>query len=171
MDYLYYQRKINDVIIKCPIEAGIEILVYNLLDENIDANQYSLVDIDRVRKNRDSRLSTDAGISDIAILSPDFVYKKEDNGKVYGFVEVKAAHITLNVTKQISGLMEKVTHFIHTNGIVWRYYLNQKPKWEKNIGSRKLPHSVDKIEVDNKAFEDLIQAIKEIEWKTSDDSI
>lgn len=37
MDYLFYQKKINDVIIKCPIEAGIEILVYNLLDECICA--------------------------------------------------------------------------------------------------------------------------------------
>lgn len=45
MDYLYYQRKINDVIFKCPIEAGIEILVYNLLDESVDIKQYSVVDI------------------------------------------------------------------------------------------------------------------------------
>jgi hypothetical protein len=68
MDYLYYQRKLNDVVIKCPIEAGIEILVYNLLDGNIDMKQYSLVDINRIWKNQDSRLSTESGISDIAIF-------------------------------------------------------------------------------------------------------
>ena len=75
MDYLYYQRKINDVIIKCPIEAGLEILVYNLLDECIGMDEHALVDINRVRKDQDSRLSTEAGISDIAVLSNDFVFK------------------------------------------------------------------------------------------------
>ena len=166
MNYLYYQRKINDVISKCPIEAGIEILVYNLLDESIDISQYSLVDINRVWKDRDSRLSTEAGISDIAVLSPDFVFKKEDTGEVYGFVEIKAAGITLNVTDQIEGQMKKVTHLIYTNGIVWRYYFKEHLKWEKNItGNRKLLQSEAEIEVDKKEFEDLMQAIREIEWK------
>ena len=45
MDHLYYQKKINDVIVKCPIEAGIEILVYNLLDECISRDDFALVDI------------------------------------------------------------------------------------------------------------------------------
>ena len=62
------------MIVKCPIEAGVEILVYNLLDKNISRDEYSLVDINRIRKGRDNRLSTDAGISDIDILSPDFVF-------------------------------------------------------------------------------------------------
>lgn len=48
MDYRYYQRKINDVIEKCPIEAGVEILVYTLLDQLIDSEKYSLVDINRI---------------------------------------------------------------------------------------------------------------------------
>ena len=74
MDYLFYQKKINDVIIKCPIEAGIEILVYNLLDECICIDEYALVDINRIWKNQYSRLLTEAGISDIAILSPNFVF-------------------------------------------------------------------------------------------------
>lgn len=50
MDYLYYQKKINDVIVKCPIEAGVEILVYNLLDECICMDDYALVDINRIWK-------------------------------------------------------------------------------------------------------------------------
>lgn len=172
MDYLYYQRKINDVIIKCPIEAGIEILVYNLLDESIDMNQYSLVDINRISQNQDSRLSTVTGVSDIAILSPDFEFKKEDTGKVYGFVEVKAIGVSLRCTNQILGQMKKVTRFIYTNGIVWRYYFNQELKWEKNIGTEKLPYSIGKIMVDKNEFQELKQAIKKIEWKEPfDDSI
>ena len=108
MNSLYYQKKINDVIMKCPIEAGIEILVYNLLDECIDMDEYALVDINRIWKNQDSRLVTDAGISDIAILSTDFVFKNENTGSAYGFVEVKAAGISLIDTVQASGHVECV---------------------------------------------------------------
>ena len=41
MKYDFYEKKINDVIIKCPIEAGVEILVYNFLDEIIEESSYS----------------------------------------------------------------------------------------------------------------------------------
>lgn len=114
MDYLYYQKKINDVIVKCPIEAGIEILVYNLLDECICMDDYALVDINRIWKNQDSRLLTGAGISDIAILSNDFVFKQEDVGKVYGFIEVKAAGVSadaVQVKEQVKGQMKKSISF------------------------------------------------------------
>ena len=164
MDYLYYQKKINDVITKCPIEAGIEILVYNLLDENINMDRYSLVDINRIPKKSDCRLSTEAAVSDMAILSPDFVFGKEDAGKAYGFVEVKTAGESLRLTERVLGQMKK-THFIYTNGIVWKYYLNQIPKWEKNLGTDKLPYSTVKITIDQKQFEELKQEIKKIEWE------
>ena len=48
MNYQYYERKINDVIMKCPIEAGIEILVYNVLDYILDSKDVSIVDINRL---------------------------------------------------------------------------------------------------------------------------
>lgn len=169
MNSLYYQKKINDVIMKCPIEAGIEILVYNLLDECIDMDEYALVDINRIWKNQDSRLVTDAGISDIAILSTDFVFKNENTGSAYGFVEVKAAGISLIDTVQASGQMEKVSHFIYTNGIVWKYYFNRKLKWERNITTVNLPYSIRKIKIDNKQFQQLKEDIKSIKW--NDDKI
>ena len=52
MDYKYYEKKINDIILKCPIEAGVEILVYNLLDSILTLEELSLVYIKRLRKNR-----------------------------------------------------------------------------------------------------------------------
>lgn len=167
MDYLHYQEKINDVITKCPIEAGIEILVYNLIDQNIniDEEKYSLVDINRIWKNQDSRLLTETGIPDIAILSPDFVFKNEDVGEVYGFIEVKAAGVSLRDTTQISGQMKNTSHFIYTNGIVWKYYFNQKLEWEKNIGTEKTSYSTEKIEVDKNQFEKLRKGIRDIIWK------
>ena len=89
MDYKYYERKLNDVILKCPIEAGVEILVYMLLDSLIDSENISLIDINRLHKKSDSRLTTKAGVSDIAVVSRDFRYNS-DKGSVYGFVEVKS---------------------------------------------------------------------------------
>lgn len=165
MDYLQYQKKINDVIIKCPIEAGIEILVYNLLDENIDMEIYSLVDINQIWKKMDGRLSTVSGVSDIAILSPDFVFKKENVGKVYGFVEVKAAGVSLRDTDQVIGQMEKASHFIYTNGIIWKYYCGQKLKWEKNLCVDKVPYSISEIKIDKDEFEQLKKEIQFISWK------
>ena len=55
MDHLYYQKKINDVIVKCPIEAGIEILVYNLLDECISRDDFALVDLSLIHISEPTR--------------------------------------------------------------------------------------------------------------------
>ena len=165
MDYLYYQKKINDVIVKCPIEAGIEILVYNLLDESICMDDYALVDINRIWKNQDSRLLTEAGISDIAILSNDFVFKQEDVGEVYGFIEVKAAGVSLADTVQVMEQMKKVSHFIYTNGVVWRYYYNQSLKWEKNLGVSKTKYTISEIAIDKDEFEQLKKELQSIKWK------
>lgn len=165
MDYLYYQKKINDVVVKCPIEAGVEILVYNLLDECICMDDYALVDINRIWKNQDGRLLTGAGISDIAILSNDFVFKQEDVGEVYGFIEVKAAGVSLADTVQVMEQMKKVSHFIYTNGVVWRYYCNQSLKWEKNLGVSKTKYTISEIAIDENEFEKLKKEIKSIKWK------
>jgi len=165
VNYIYYQTKINDVIIKCPIETGIEILVYNVFDEIININGYSLVDIDRIWKNQDSRLTTGAGIPDIAILSPDFVFKKADAGNVYGFIEVKAAGVSLRNTKQIIEAKKCIPHFFYTNGIVWKYYFNEELKWEKNLSKSKLLYCVTKVEIDEKEFNELKESIRDINWK------
>lgn len=165
MDYLYYQKKINNVITKCPIEAGVEILVYNLLDECICMDDYSLVDINRIWKNQDSRLLTEAGISDMAILSNNFIFKQEDVGEVYGFIEVKAAGVSLADTIQVLEQMKKVSHFIYTNGIVWRYYYNQELKWEKNLGVSKTKYTISEITIDKNQFEKLKKEIQSIKWK------
>ena len=129
MDYKYYEHKINDVIIKCPIEAGVEILVYNVLDDIVNSKGFSLVDINRIWKNKDERLTTDAGIPDIAILSNDFEFKT-NVGQVMGFIEVKATNKSLLETEQIVGQKSKINHYIYTNGLVWKYYSNEKFKWE-----------------------------------------
>ena len=61
MNHEYYERKINDVIMKCPIEAGVEILVYNVLDDIVHSKGLSLVDINRLRKKRDKKRNGKSG--------------------------------------------------------------------------------------------------------------
>lgn len=129
MEYRYYEKKINDVILKCPIEAGVEILVYNLLDSILDSEKLSLVEINRLRKDRDERLTTDAGIPDIAIVSEDFIYKT-DTGHVYGFIEVKATNVALSETEQVNRQKEKARHYLYTNGLTWKYFIDGQYEWQ-----------------------------------------
>lgn len=165
MDYIYYQNKLNDVIIKSPIEIGVEILVYNILDNNIKFDLYSLIDISKLQKKSDKRLTTKAGVSDIAIVSPNFIFKKECSGKVYGFVEVKTVGKSLRETYQFIGQVEDARHFIYTNGIVWRYYYKSKLIWEINLSAENVPYSLSEIQIDKEKFIKLNNEIKAINWQ------
>ena len=165
MDYLRYQKKINDVIIKAPIESGIEILVYWFLDSNINEEEYTIADINRVRKKCDKRLRTDGGVSDLAVLSPDFVFKEENVGEVYGFIEVKTAGAILKDTDQTKEQMKKVSHFIYTNGLVWKYYFNCTNQWEINLTTNGATHSLKNIAIDEDQFKKLEKAVGEVNWK------
>lgn len=168
MKYDYYEKKINDVIIKCPIEAGIEILVYNFLDEIIDSSKLSLVDINRLWKDRDDRLTTEVGISDIAVLSEDFEYRS-DIGSVYGFIEVKATNRSLHETEQVIGQKHTVANYIYTNGLVWKYYKDGEAKWEIILASYEnqecsVMRKVGRISIDVDRFEELVVEVKKINW-------
>lgn len=168
MKYDYYEKKINDVIIKCPIEAGVEILVYNFLDEIIDSTELTLVDINRLWKDRDDRLTTEAGISDIAVLSEDFEYRS-DKGKVYGFIEVKATNRSLSETEQVEGHKKAVAHYIYTNGLVWKYYKDGDAKWEIVLASYEnqecpVMGKFRRISIVSDKFSDLVFKLKNIIW-------
>ena len=165
MDYKYYERKINDIIMKCPIEAGVEILVYNVLDNIVESKGLSLVDINRLWKDRDPRLTTGAGIPDIAILSSDFQYKT-DIGQVLGFIEVKATSKSLSETEQIEEQKSATNHYIYTNGLVWKYYKNNKFEWEIPLDElkRNLIIKAQTISVSENTFKDLLARLNNIIW-------
>lgn len=168
MDYKYYENKINDIIIKCPIEAGVEILVYNVLDNIIERKGLALVDINRLWKDRDERLTTDGGVSDIAVLSKDFRYRTNE-GQVYGFIEVKATNNSLYETPQIEGQKSKYSHYIYTNGLVWKYYKDGKLTWEvvlahfKNEECREM-NEFQLISINETSFTILMDKLNDIKW-------
>lgn len=166
MDYKHYEQKINDVINKCPIEAGIEILVYNVLDNIIESKDLSLVDINRIWKNKDKRLTTDGGVPDIAVLSRDFMFGT-DTGFAYGFIEVKATNRCLSETEQIEGHKSSEKNYVYTNGLVWRYYRNKELKWELSLeksGCKSIVYA-QTISIAEEKFKELLDKLSEINWK------
>lgn len=167
MDYKYYERKINDVILKCPIETGVEILVYNVLDSIIESKELSLVDINSLWKDRDERLTTDAGISDIAVLSKNFKYRT-NIGEVYGFIEVKAINRSLSKTMQVEGQKKGIYHYLYTNGLVWKYFKNGNYKWEVILAyleskECRTAHS-QSVSINEDSFNILIDKLNNINW-------
>ena len=159
----YYETKINNCITKAPFESGIEILVFNLLDEIVDGKTLSVVDISSP-KNKDARFCTDGGIPDIAVVSNDFVFQDQKKGTVYGLIEVKAAGVSVRETGQIQGQRSKVSHHIATNGINWIYYHNGEQQWEINICTKPIPYSVALLQIEKKNFEELVQKLGGIKW-------
>ena len=166
MEYKYYERKINDIIMKCPIEAGVEILVYNVLDSIVMPEDFSLVDINRIWKNKDARLTTDSGISDIAVLSNDFEFKTE-GGTVYGFIEIKATSVTLSETEQMKGQKSATNHYLYTNGLVWQYFMNGICQWTKVLEEKgkKSITVAQPISISKNEFIDLMTKLNTIKWK------
>lgn len=118
---------------KCPIEAGVEILVYNVLDSIFDSEDVSLVDINRIQKKSNPKLVTDGRVSDIAVFSTDFEYNN-NVGQIFDFIEVEATDKKLSI-KKIKEQIRTTKHFIYTNGLVWKYYRKGKThaKWEISL--------------------------------------
>lgn len=127
----YYEKKLNDVKIKAPIETGIEILVYNILDAVFaDSNKVAVVDVNTCHKEKEKRFVAGGGVTDIVLTSDDFEFKKNDKGQIYGFVEVKNYNKTLdaheNNDHKIKLTIQECSRYILTNGHEWRYYKNSK---------------------------------------------
>ena len=170
MDYRCYERKINDVIMKCPIEAGVEILVYNVLDSVFDPEKVSLVDVSSFWKNRDKNLKTKGGIADIAMLSPHYEYRV-GKGPVYGFIEVKAPSVKLAETKQVRGQREDSGYHIFSNGLVWKLF--HKDRGEETIvlayddGIECMSVKGRTVSINEEQFDYLIGKLREMKFEES----
>lgn len=170
MDKEYYERKLKDILVKCPIEAGVEMLVYNLLDSIIDSSKYSLINITTLKKGKDRRLQTNGGIPDMAIVAKEFEYRKSDKEQVFAFVEVKLPQIPVKkrpLTKQITGHISQGIKFIYTNGLSWQYYEKgvEERKWEVNLASANdfLKRTSESIIIEER-YNELVKNLEEINW-------
>ncbi len=154
MEYEYYQEKINDIILRAPIEAGVEILAYNLIDECIHFNRKNidlrLIDVSRMQRDRAPLLSCKESVPDMVIVTTDFKYSMNKEYKGYmngsrhksvkGCVEVKATCEGLSNTEQFRGELKKFGNMIYTNGITWRIcnISEIKKAWKENNEAQKL---------------------------------
>lgn len=120
MNFEYYCKKIDDIKLKAPIESGVEILVYMLLDEIIENHDLSLVAIDSMQRKK--RFWSEGGYSDLAVVTPDFRFEN-NAGECKGVIETKYISENLsNHMPQIIGQLLTFKNVLVTNGIDWRFY-------------------------------------------------
>lgn len=122
MDIKTYEKILNDINSKCPIEDGVEILIYNILNEIIESKKVTLVNISGMEGAGDKRLQTEGGTPDFAITTPDFEYKEYKKGEVKGFIEAKRPGVKKPDKLQLLGHITSKKYIIFTNGKCWKFY-------------------------------------------------
>lgn len=123
MNVREYEKMLNNVMRKSPIEHGVQTLVYMFLYEMFENINYDLVVVDTLRAN--TKYLSYTGISDIAIVNDDFVFEEvdDDKSKIMFCIEVKA--INQNIAKHQEQLLGQLLTFgkaMITNGKEWIYY-------------------------------------------------
>jgi len=141
MNYRKYEEMLNRVMKKCPLESGVQTLVFMYLDELFEnCIGYEPVIIDRMTKA--SVYGTCGGVSDIAIVRNDLDYdnSKEDKdtekSKIRFCVEVKEITESIDKDKyriQFLGHLLTFGEGIITNGKKWEQYRFEPSENDKNI--------------------------------------
>ncbi|MBQ9542813.1 hypothetical protein [Ruminococcus sp.] len=143
MNYRKYEEMLNRVMKKCPLESGVQTLVFMYLDELFEnCIGYEPVIIDRMTKA--SVYGTCGGVSDIAIVRNDLDYdnSKEDKdtekSKIRFCVEVKEITESIDKDKdkyhiQFLGHLLTFGEGIITNGKKWEHYRFEPSENDKNI--------------------------------------
>ena len=75
----YYENQINKIISKAPIEVGVEILVYMLLDGIVSSKGLSLVDVSSMSKDRAKPFGVKSAVPDMAVVAESFNYSDLKN--------------------------------------------------------------------------------------------
>lgn len=141
MNYRKYEEMLNRVMKKCPLESGVQTLVFMYLDELFEnCIGYEPVIIDRMKK--DSVYGTCGGVSDIAIVRNDLDYdnskkdKDTEKSKIRFCVEVKEIKKSIDKDKfriQFLGHLLTFGEGIITNGKKWEHYRFMPSENDKNI--------------------------------------
>lgn len=177
MDILQYENKINDIISMSPIESGVQILVYMLLDDIVENKGYSLLVIDKLQQK--CRFNTITGISDLAIVTKDFKYHDSEKGKCLGCVEIKRIDVSMrDVPSQVVGQFCTYGKLIYTNGLVWKFFdyssadcadlefiinkINALIKRKKTIGTKSKRKKINELILKN---ESELQGLVRFEWE------
>lgn len=164
MHFKKYEKYLNYGITKCRVESSMYMLVQNFLDELFEYQKISVISGVGLRKNKDFRLETLAGISDIYIVSSDYKYKS-NQGKCLGCIEIKSPTEELKHTEQIIFQSKSLSNVIYTNGIIWEYYKNSNLEWKINLSVGSFLKSIKDIQINHKEYYGLIIKLLDIKWQ------
>ena len=132
MDYRKYEELLNRVMKKCPLESGVQTLVFMYLDELFEnCTKYEPVITDRLQDSENSRrYHSDGGFSDILVVNKDFDYNVvKDKPDIKLFVELKLPEeIGLEDEKKNIYFIESI------DGVLYRtQFLGQLLTWGEGI--------------------------------------
>lgn len=167
----YYENQINKIISKAPIEAGVEILVYMLLDGMVSSKGLSLVDVSSMSKDRAKPFGVEDAVPDIAVVSPDFDYSEKNQcykSQVFGYVEVKGTFrkADSNPTERTAHI-KAIDHVLCTNGLVWMYFdKDEEACWSVKLDKQERNTlRKSKFSIDEDKFEELLKKLYSIDWE------
>lgn len=173
IDYQYYEKLINNVILLAPIEAGVEILAFMLLESFVSQKDYTLIDINRFSKENAKKFGVknngDGAVPDFVVVKKEYNYqKKSDDDICLGYVEIKKPSDKINTKSgQAKAHIAANDHVLFTNGIVWKY-INKKDvsqSWEILLDIQEKQSIKNKpFSIDEMKFSELLIRLNKIRW-------
>ena len=163
MNFNWYIKKLKEVQEKSHLENGYSHIVYQVLENTIDDEKYSIIDTSSLNRTQNKATAP----SDI-IAVPDFVISNkyytfdgiQNSGDILGCVELKyrdndiANPDRLHSEQQNKGYLEYYNKVIYTNGWIWKYYNSSGKGWEINFRDN----------LSNATYGELLQLLCSINW-------
>ena len=164
-----YERILNNIRTKAPVEIGVEVAVYMIMFGLIEDTNYIVADVNSMWKSTANvySISEDTknfgAVPDLVIVRKDFNFggnDKDDIKGANGFIEVKSLATNYNETAEITSHKNNTHHFIWTNGIDWIYFHNLKEIWNIKLGENKS----GSVLIDGLKFNELLYRLNSIDW-------
>ena len=172
IDSIKYEQILNNVLIKAPIEIGVEIAVYMVLFGLLENTDMVVCDVNTMWKSKAEKYSNNKGkklgaVPDLVIVDKSFSYSKpSQDSSAYGFVEVKSlACSKIKEDGEIESHKIHTNNFLWTNGKIWHYFNKLKPEqnWEVDLCNTKIKDG--SIHIDGLKYGELLYRLKNIDWK------
>lgn len=173
IDSTYYERLINNVIMKAPIETGVEILAFMLLESFVSDQGCVLIDVSTYIQTtiNDHNLvhGKSNAVPDCVVVPKEYAYFNcfdKNEAQNLGYIEIKKPSNTIKIdTEQAKAHINATKHVLFTNGIVWHYIKNGKTKWVINLDKNDRKRLKNKeIIVSEARYRELLRKLKRIEW-------
>lgn len=163
MNFNLYIRKLKEIQDKCRLENGYSHIIYQVLENTIDDEKYSIIDTSSLKRTQDKATAPHdiIAVPDFVITNKDYTFDGIQNSEnILGCIEVKYSDSdTINLCrlhseKQNKGYLEYYRKVIYTNGWIWRYYNSSGKTWTINF----------RDSLSNASYGELIKLLCSIDW-------